>query len=134
MNLILLGGISMAERRLFYLFGVVMFLIFSVRLFLMVAMDTFSLVETLSWGGMTYMCFAIGYLQPQIAQNDERAKYIKQKTMQYSLITILVFFLLISFITQTGILSLTSQEVLSILIAFSVFTIFTIWNIVAKRN
>ena len=124
----------MLERKIFYFFGIILFLFFSLRLYLMLATDTFSLVETLSWGGLTYMAFAIGYLQPQVVQKDERARYIKQKTMQYSLVTILFFFLLLTFLTQINLLVLTGEEVLSVLTAFSMFTIFTIWIFVAKRN
>ncbi|MBP1968344.1 Ca2+/Na+ antiporter [Virgibacillus natechei] len=124
----------MVSGRFFYSFGILLFLIFSVMLVISLMTSTLSLVETLPWGGMTYMCFAIGYLQPQVSQKDERTKYIKQKAMQYSLTAIIGFTLVLTIVLQTNLFTLTSTEVLSLLTGFSMITIFSIFIIVAKRN
>ncbi|WP_186579459.1 hypothetical protein [Aquibacillus kalidii] len=123
----------MASRKSFYFIGILLFFIFVVRLILFVMTDTFSISEILSWGGLAFMSFAIGYLQPQLVQKDERMQYIKQKTMNFSLFAIIGYILLLMIGLQTNLFIVTAEEVLGILIGLTAITIWMIWIIVAKR-
>lgn len=124
----------MASRKSFYFIGVLLFFVFAVRFVLTIMTDTFSFAEMLSWGGMTFMSFAIGYLQPQLVQKDERMEHIKQKAMQYSLIATIGYIIVITVVIQTNLLTLTAGEVLGILIGLIAITTWLVWIIVAKRN
>lgn len=124
----------MVSRKFFYLFGILMFFILSVRLILSIMTGTFSIVEIASWSALTFMSFAIGYLQPQVHRKDERMQYIKKTTMHYSLRVIVSFIFVLTITLQTNLLTLKSIEVLAILTGFSTITIFTIWIIISKRN
>ena len=74
------------SQRNFYIIGILFLLIFAVILFLRIATNSLSLIELLSWAILTYMCFAGGYLYPHFKQKDERARFIRQKGLNISMI------------------------------------------------
>ncbi|NPC92283.1 hypothetical protein HOO54_08620 [Bacillus sp. WMMC1349] len=124
----------MVSRKVFYFVGVLLFFNVTVRVMITIITDTFSIVEVLPWGAMTFMSFAMGYLQPQLLHKDERMEHIKQKTMQYSLVTTMVYIFFMMIGTQSNLLMLTAEEVLSILMALIVIAVWFIWIVVAKQN
>jgi len=123
----------MIERKFYYICGSIMFLIFVISIIIMLGKKTFS-YSFLTLAGLSYMFFAIGYLQPHVANNDERAKFIKQKTMKHSLFIIMLLLFIITFLTQTNIIHLQLSDFLSVFVFLSIGIIFTLWMIVAIRN
>ncbi|MGP4073748.1 hypothetical protein ACTWQB_14480 [Piscibacillus sp. B03] len=123
----------MNERKLFYLFGFIMFLIFSANLILMLQNKDFSL-SVLVWLGLSYMFFVIGYIQPQTLNNDERSKYIKRKTLSDSMIIVIILILILTMLTQITNFSFSLVESLTLFVFLSTFTIFTMWIVNVKRN
>lgn len=124
----------MLSRNLFYLFALLMLFILFIRIMSIDVIGYSLVIEIVSWGTLVFMFLAIGHLQPQVNENDERTKYIKKKTMYYSLKIILVFVFALTIILQTNLLMLDSIAVLGLLIAFSAVTIFTVWIFIFKQN
>jgi hypothetical protein len=84
-------------------------------------------------GAMAVMSFCLSYLSPQFQQKDERMKLIRQKGMFYSYFAILSYYIIFSTLLQFGIISITALELIHILIALTISTVFLSFVIVSKR-
>ncbi len=124
---------KITSRRNFNILGVLFVLIFAVRVFMGLSTNSLSIVELLTWVTLSYLCFAAGYLYPQFKEKDERTELIKQKGMRYSMIFVLVFFIVALLGNQFNIFNLEIIEMIQIIIALTIITIFTSWIIMAKK-
>lgn len=85
------------------------------------------------WGALAFLSFAQGYLYPQFEQKDERAQLIRQKGMQYSMIALSVYFLVLIFGMQLGFFMLAAFDILCILVSLQIITLFSSWMILSKK-
>lgn len=83
---------------------------------------------------LAVMSFSMSYLYPQFKQKDERMKFIRYKALTYSAIAFVVYYIVLSGIIQFDILPLTSMDVLNILAALMIITVFGTMVILARRN
>ncbi|MFD2680418.1 permease [Bacillus seohaeanensis] len=84
-------------------------------------------------GSMAVMSFCLSYLSPQFKQKDERMKLIRQKGMFFSYFAILSYYIIFSTLLQFEIISITALELVNILIALTISTVFLSFVIVSKR-
>ncbi|MDQ0226518.1 hypothetical protein [Metabacillus niabensis] len=124
---------KITSQRNFNILGVLFAFIFAVRVFMGLSTNSLSIVELLSWGTLSYLSFAAGYLYPQFKEKDERSELIKQKGMHYSMFFVLVFFIATLLGNQFNIFGLELIEMIQIVIALTIITIFTSWIIMAKK-
>lgn len=85
------------------------------------------------WGALAFLSFAQGYLYPQFKQKDERAQLIRQKGMQYSMIALSVYFLVLIFGIELGFFTLAAFDILCILVSLQIITLFSLWMILSKK-
>ncbi|WP_106498454.1 permease [Lentibacillus sp. Marseille-P4043] len=90
--------------------------------------------QTYNLIALTIMSFSMSYLYPQFKQNDERMKLIRYKGLTYSFFALVVYYIVLSGIIQFNIVSLSAMEVLNILAALMISTVFISMVILAKRN
>lgn len=82
---------------------------------------------------MAFMSFCLSYLYPQFKDNDERVKLIKQKGMFASFIALILYFILFQTGLQLGWLNVSALEVLQILSALMICTVFSSFVIYSKK-
>ncbi|WP_269410682.1 permease [Lentibacillus daqui] len=93
-----------------------------------------TLQQTYMLFALAVMSFSMRYLYPQFKQKDERMKFIRYKALTYSAIAFVVYYIVLSGIIQFDILPLTSMDVLNILAALMIITVFGTMVILARRN
>lgn len=124
---------KITSQRNFYIIGCLFVFIFGVRLVLSTMTNSVSLIELLMWGALAFLGFAGGYLYPQFKNEDERVKLIKQKGMYFSGIALLIYFVISIVLIQYNIISLTTIEILRILMPLAIITIFGSWIVLSKK-
>lgn len=127
----------MASRKNFFIIGVLLSLIFVVRLFLFFMTDNKDsivyAVELLNWGTLAVMAFCYGYLFPQFKEKDERTQSIRQKGIYYAMFVMIISLIIIMLLIQYGIVTLTTIVVVRILISIVFITISLSWVILSKK-
>ncbi|HHT7085059.1 permease [Bacillus cereus] len=83
--------------------------------------------------GMMIMSFCLSYLHPQFKEKDERMKLIRYKGMFFSFFALTAYYLLFSFGLNLKILTLSATELLNILMALTMSTVFISFVVLAKR-
>lgn len=81
---------------------------------------------------MAIMSFCLSYLHPQFKQKDERMKLIRQKGMFYSFIAFIFYAIVIQTLILFDIVHLTGMEVIQIITALMISTIFISWVVLVK--
>ena len=82
---------------------------------------------------LAFVLFVNAYLFPQIRENDERAKTIRQKAFFYSYFISVGYILIFGGLISANLLSLTTYEVLTTLSAMMVVTPSISMLILSKR-
>lgn len=128
------GGIVMNYSQKYFLIIGMFFLIMSGFMMLAGVMThsapptpTYTLVS------MMIMCFCLSYLHPQFKEKDERMKLIRQKGMFYSFFALLIYFIVFSIGLHLEIIILTAGELLNILAALTISTVFISFVVLSKR-
>ncbi|MGG3754291.1 hypothetical protein ABEW49_18970 [Bacillus anthracis] len=124
---------KVTSQRNFYIVGCLFVFIFCVRLVLGIMTNSVSPIELLMWGALAFLGFAGGYLYPQFKNEDERVKLIKQKGMYISGILLLIYFVISILLIQYNVISLTTIEMLRILMPLTIITIFSSWIVLSKK-
>ncbi|AKR08356.1 permease [Bacillus thuringiensis] len=83
--------------------------------------------------GMMIMSFCLSYLHPQFKEKDERMKLIRYKGMFFSFFALTAYYLLFSIGLNLKILTLSATELLNILMALTMSTVFISFVVLAKR-
>ncbi|AZQ48594.1 permease [Bacillus sp. GX] len=83
--------------------------------------------------GMMIMSFCLSYLHPQFKEKDERMKLIRYKGMFFSFFALIAYYLLFSFGLNLKILTLSATELLNILMALTMSTVFISFVVLSKR-
>jgi hypothetical protein len=123
----------MALRKSYYIIGGLFVFIFLVKMIFGIAAGSLSLIELLMLGALAFLSFAAGYLYPQFKQKDERSQHIRQKGMQYSMIALSVYFLVLILGMQLGFITLAAVDVVRILVSLQIITLFSSWIILSKK-
>ncbi|WP_242221332.1 hypothetical protein [Bacillus cereus group sp. BfR-BA-01380] len=123
----------MTSRRNFYIIGCLFIFILSVRLVLSIMTDSVSFIELLMWGALAFLGFTGGYLYPQFKNEDERVKLIKQKGMYFSGVAVLSYFMISLVLIQYNIVSLTTVEIIRLLMSLTIITIFSSWIVLSHK-
>ncbi|MGD6890177.1 permease [Bacillus mobilis] len=82
---------------------------------------------------MMIMCFCLSYLHPQFKEKDERMKLIRYKGMFFSFFALSAYYLIFSFCLNLKILTLSATELLNILMALTMSTVFISFVVLSKR-
>lgn len=80
---------------------------------------------------MAVLSFSISYLHPQFKQKDERMKLIRYKGLFYSFFSMLGNMNVLLLLLEFRMLSLTAKEVIQILMALNLSTVFLSWVFLA---
>ncbi|PEJ06816.1 permease [Bacillus wiedmannii] len=83
--------------------------------------------------GMMIMSFCLSYLHPQFKEKDERMKLIRYKGMFFSFFVLTAYYLLFSIGLNLKILTLSATELLNILMALTMSTVFISFVVLSKR-
>ncbi|MED1012613.1 permease [Bacillus mycoides] len=83
--------------------------------------------------GMMIMSFCLSYLHPQFKEKDERMKLIRYKGMFFSFFALTAYYLLFSFSLNLKIITLSATELLNILMALTMSTVFISFVVLSKR-
>ncbi|HEE9031701.1 permease [Bacillus cereus] len=83
--------------------------------------------------GMMIMSFCLSYLHPQFKEKDERMKLIRYKGMFVTIFALTAYYLLFSIGLNLKILTLSATELLNILMALTMSTVFISFVVLAKR-
>ncbi|MGE7890652.1 permease [Bacillus cereus] len=83
--------------------------------------------------GMMIMSFCLSYLHPQFKEKDERMKLIRYKGMFFSFFALTAYYLLFSIGLNLKILTLSATELLNILMALTMSTVFISFVVLSKR-
>ncbi|WP_018922602.1 hypothetical protein [Salsuginibacillus kocurii] len=79
------------------------------------------------------MCFSLYYLYPQFRQKDERMKAIRERGMFFSYFALIIYFFFFWTVLQFDLFFITARELLQILIALTISTVFLSFVVVSKR-
>lgn len=82
---------------------------------------------------MMIMCFCLSYLHPQFKEKDERMKLIRYKGMFFSFFALTAYYLLFSIGLNLNVITLSAVELLNILMALTMSTVFISFVVLAKR-
>jgi nitric oxide reductase large subunit len=93
-----------------------------------------ALPQTYTLFALTVMSFSMSYLYPQFKQKDERMKLIRYKGMGFTFFALVFYYIVLSGTIQFDIISLTAMDVLNILAALTISTLFISMVVLAKRN
>lgn len=83
--------------------------------------------------GMMIISFCLSYLHPQFKEKDERMKLIRYKGMFFSFFALIAYYLLFSLGLNLKILTLSATELLNILMALTMSTVFISFVVLSKR-
>ncbi|MEC1259021.1 hypothetical protein P9D34_00925 [Bacillus swezeyi] len=123
----------MTYRKSCYIIGGLFVFIFVVQMVVGITTASLSLIELLMLGAMAFLSFAAGYLYPQFKQKDERSQLIRQKGMEFSMIALSVYFLVLILGMQLGFITLAAVDVVRVLVSLQIITIFSSWIILSKK-
>ncbi|PGO34139.1 permease [Bacillus cereus] len=82
---------------------------------------------------MAIMCFCLSYLHPQFKEKDERMKLIRYKGMFFSFFALTAYYLLFSIGLNLKVITLSAVELLNILMALTMSTVFISFVVLSKR-
>ncbi|MEH7278281.1 permease [Bacillus toyonensis] len=82
---------------------------------------------------MMIMCFCLSYLHPQFKEKDERMKLIRYKGMFFSFFALTAYYLLFFIGLNLKVMTLSAVELLHILMALTMSTVFISFVVLAKR-
>lgn len=81
---------------------------------------------------MAVMAFSLSYLYPQFIQKDERMRLIREKGMFFSFIAMQVYLVIFMLLLSFGIISISASDLIYILIALMICTVFLSFVVYSK--
>ncbi|MGP9040097.1 permease [Cytobacillus kochii] len=81
---------------------------------------------------MAIMCYCLGYLYPEWKQKDERMRLIRTKGLSASFFALLLYYFVFSGLLQFSVISITAMQLLNLLGALMIITVFLSFVIFAK--
>jgi hypothetical protein len=114
--------------------GIGFLMMFGFMVFVAIMVKESPIPQTYLLFAMAVMTFSLSYLYPHFKQKDERAKMIRRKGMFYSYFALMIYYAVLTIVIEYDILSLSAMDVLNILVALTISTVFISFVILAKRN
>ena len=127
------GGIIINYRIAFSTLGSLFFLMGGFLVIAAFMTQSAPLSETYTILSMSVMAFCLSYLYPQCVQKDERMQLIRQKGMFFTFFAFLFYSFTLNLLVEFEVAQLTASEVLNILTALMISTLFTSWVFLARR-
>lgn len=127
------GGIIINYRIAFSALGSLFFLMGGFLVIAAFMTQSAPLSETYTILSMSVMAFCLSYLYPQFVQKDERMQLIRQKGMFFTFFAFLFYSFTLNLLVEFEVAQLTASEVLNILTALMISTLFTSWVFLARR-
>lgn len=119
-------------RIAYFIFGILFFCISGFMIFVSIRANEVLPPQTFLLIAITIMSFCLGYLHPQFKQKDERMRLIRQKGMYISYFASLVYYIILTVVIQLNFVTLTALQVLNILAALTIITVFLSWVVLSK--
>ncbi|MFJ8072274.1 permease [Peribacillus sp. NPDC096447] len=120
------------SQKAFFIFGIMFSLLGGFLVFVSIMAGATPVFMTYTVIAMAIMSFCLSYLYPQFKQKDERMKLIRQKGMFYSYFALLFYYFVLLTVIQFDIVQITAIQVLNLLIALNIITVFISWVILSK--
>lgn len=127
------GGIIINYRIAFSALGSLFLLMGGFLVIAAFMTQSAPLSETYTILSMSVMAFCLSYLYPQFVQKDERMQLIRQKGMFFTFFAFLFYSFTLNLLVEFEVAQLTASEVLNILTALMISTLFTSWVFLARR-
>jgi len=108
----------MSHRASFLGLGI-FFIISTIALFLISTSFNLTFLSSLS---LSILSFSIWYVQPDLKYNDERVKYIKQKSMLLTGGLLVLYIICLTFIVNFTSMNFNIEDILNILLFLIVIT------------
>lgn len=124
----------MSYRALYIILGCLFVCFTGLGVALFIATNNFIPGYTFAPATMAIIAFCGSYLYPQMKQNDERSKFIRQKGMFYAFFMILIFLAVLAWLVQFNILVMTVKQIIPLVLFLVIGTVFISMVIAAKRN
>ncbi|MFJ8530223.1 permease [Bacillus sp. NPDC094106] len=121
------------SQKYFLIMGIIFSAMSGFMLFIGIMAHSSPPPQTYTLLAMTVMCFCLSYLHPQFKEKDERMKLIRQKGMFYSYFALLAYYILFSIGLNLKIITLSAAELLNILAALTICTVFISFVILSKK-
>ncbi|WP_137744425.1 permease [Robertmurraya siralis] len=112
------------NRILFLILGLFFFAIGGLLLVTNLVADEPFHTSFLLMFALTVMCFCLSYLSPHFQQKDERMKLIREKGMFFSVSALMVYLIIFNLGLQIEFFTLAANELLHILTALIICTVF----------
>jgi len=119
-------------RIAYFIIGILFSFISGFMIFVSIRVNEALPPQTFLFISITIMSFCLGYLYPQFKQKDERMRLICQKGMYVSYFALLVYYIILTVVIQFNFLTLTALQVLNILAALTIITVFLSWVVLSK--
>ncbi|RIW33099.1 permease [Bacillus salacetis] len=119
-------------RKIFFVFGVLFLCLIAFILFASMMAGSAPPSGSYILLSMAVMSFCLSYLYPQFKQKDERMRMIRQKGMFATFIALFAYCILLNFGLQTGILQVSAADLIQILTAMIISTVFISFVVYSK--
>ncbi|MDM5187547.1 permease [Bacillus sp. DX4.1] len=121
------------SQKYFLIMGILFFAMGAFMVFAGIMTHSAPPAPTYTLLAMMVMCFCLSYLHPQFKEQDERMKLIRQKGMFYSYFALLTYYLIFSIGLNLNLFTLSAIELLNILMALTISTVFLSFVVLSKR-
>ncbi|AAU19094.1 MULTISPECIES: hypothetical protein [Bacillus] len=121
------------SQKYFLIMGIIFFIMSGTMVFAGIMTHSAPPTPTYTVLAMMIMCFCLSYLHPQFKEKDERMKLIRYKGMFFSFFALTAYYLLFSIGLNLNVITLSAVELLNILMALTMSTVFISFVVLAKR-
>ncbi|MEK3928526.1 permease [Bacillus sp. FSL R7-0642] len=121
------------SQKYFLIMGIIFFIMSGTMVLAGIMTHSAPPAPTYTLLAMMIMCFCLSYLHPQFKEKDERMKLIRYKGMFFSFFALTAYYLLFSIGLNLKIITLSATELLNILMALTMSTVFISFVVLAKR-
>ncbi|WP_058306222.1 hypothetical protein [Gracilibacillus massiliensis] len=121
------------DRKLFFIFGIMFTLLSLLFNWATISTGVFPAGHDIMLIAMTVMSFSNAYLAPQFVKNDERTKKIKERGMFFSYFINLGYLIILMTLLQFKILDVTAYQVVCMIAALTIMTVFVSFVVLSKR-
>ncbi|EOP28131.1 MULTISPECIES: hypothetical protein [Bacillus] len=121
------------SQKYFVIMGIIFLIMSGFRILAGIMTHSAPPSPTYTLLAMMIMCFCLSYLHPQFKEKDERMKLIRYKGMFFSFFALTAYYLLFSIGLNLKVMTLSAVELLHILMALTMSTVFISFVVLAKR-
>lgn len=125
----------MNSRTSFLGLGIFFILItFSLSFVSFMAGKTFFTLNSLTTASFSILSFSIWYLYSDFNNQDERARYIRKKTIHFSYFILVFLIVLFYLLSILNVLSLDTPKMFQIITSTAVIILSISWIIITRKN